>query len=65
MSRRRASRFDRLLGRVEDLDSRNLAILARRLDRERALMETVLDTLREGVLVLNDDGPRCPAHCHS
>lgn len=56
MSRRRASRFDRLLGRVEDLDSRNLAILARRLDRERALMETVLDTLREGVLVLNDDG---------
>ncbi len=56
MSRRRASRFDRLLGRVEDLDSRNLAILARRLDRERALMETVLETLREGVLVLNDDG---------
>ncbi len=56
MSRRRASRFDRLLGRVEDLDSRNLAILARRLDRERGLMETVLDTLREGVLVLNDDG---------
>ena len=56
MSRRRASRFDRLLGRVDDLDSRNLAILARRLDRERGLMETVLDTLREGVLVLNDDG---------
>jgi signal transduction histidine kinase len=56
MSRRRPSRFDRLLGRVEDLDSRNLAILARRLDRERGLMETVLETLREGVLVLNDDG---------
>jgi len=56
MSRRRPSRFDRLLGRVEDLDSRNLAILARRLDRERGLMETVLDTLREGVLVLDDQG---------
>jgi signal transduction histidine kinase len=56
MSRRRPSRFDRLLGRVEDLDSRNLAILARRLDRERGLMETVLETLREGVLVLDDQG---------
>ena len=53
---RRTDRFERLLGRVEDLDSRNLAILARRLDRERHLMSTVLDTLREGVLVLTDDG---------
>ena len=32
------------------------AILARRLERERDLMETVLDTLREGVLVLSHDG---------
>ena len=56
MSRRRSSRFDRLLGRVEDLDPRNLAILARRLDRERHLTETVLETLREGVLVLEEDG---------
>lgn len=56
MSRRRSSRFDRLLGRVEDLDSHNLAILARRLDRERNLMETVLETLREGVLVLEEGG---------
>jgi signal transduction histidine kinase len=54
-SRRRSDRFDRLLGRVEDLDSKNLAILARRIDRERNLMETVLETLREGVLVLGDD----------
>lgn len=53
--RRRSDRFDRLLGRVEDLDPRNLAILARRVDRERLLMETVLETLREGVLVLTED----------
>ncbi|MFN7340011.1 MAG: sensor histidine kinase [Opitutia bacterium] len=53
--RRRSDRFDRLLGRVEDLDPRNLAILARRIDRERHLMETVLETLREGVLVLTED----------
>ena len=54
--RRRQGRFDRLLGRADDLDPKNLAILARRLDRERNLMETVLDTLREGVLVLETDG---------
>lgn len=54
--RRRQGRFDRLLGLADDLDPKNLAILARRLDRERNLMETVLDTLREGVLVLESDG---------
>ena len=56
MSSRRQGRFDRLLGRADELDPKNLAILARRLDRERHLMETVLETLREGVLVLESDG---------
>ena len=56
MSRRRNSSLDRVLGRLEGLDAQNLAILARRLERERDLMETVLDTLREGVLVLAQDG---------
>ena len=56
MNPRRQGRFDRLLGRADELDPKNLAILARRLDRERHLMETVLDTLREGVLVLESDG---------
>ena len=45
-----------MLGRIDDLDAQNLAILARRLERERDLMETVLDTLREGVIVLSHDG---------
>ena len=56
MARRRFSPLDRVLGRIDDLDAQNLAILARRLERERDLMETVLDTLREGVLVLSADG---------
>ena len=56
MARRRFSPLDRVLGRIDDLDAQNLAILARRLERERDLMETVLDTLREGVLVLSHDG---------
>ena len=51
MARRRFSPLDRVLGRIDDLDAQNLAILARRLERERDLMETVLDTLREGVTV--------------
>lgn len=55
MARRRFSPLDRVLGRIDDLDAQNLAILARRLERERDLMETVLDTLREGVLVLSSD----------
>jgi signal transduction histidine kinase len=55
MSRRRFSPLDRVLGRIDDLDAQNLAILARRLERERDLMETVLDTLREGVIVLSHD----------
>ena len=46
-----------MLGRIDDLDAQNLAILARRLERERDLMETVLDTLREGVLVLGATQP--------
>jgi hypothetical protein len=50
MARRRFSPLDRVLGRIDDLDAQNLAILARRLERERDLMETVLDTLREGVI---------------
>jgi two-component system, sporulation sensor kinase E len=55
MSRRRFSPLDRVLGRIDELDAQNLAILARRLERERDLMETVLDTLREGVIVLSHD----------
>ncbi len=55
MARRRFSPLDRVLGRIDDLDAQNLAILARRLERERDLMETVLDTLREGVIVLSHD----------
>ncbi len=56
MSHRPFSSLARVLGRIDDLDAQNLAILARRLERERALMETVLDTLREGVLVMAHDG---------
>ncbi len=51
MSRRRHSSLDRILGRLDGLDQANLAILVQRLARERDLLDTVFDTVREGVLV--------------
>lgn len=56
MSRRRNSPLDRLLGRLDGLDTANLTILVQRLARERDLLETVFDTVREGVLVTDAHG---------
>ncbi len=53
---RKTSQLDRLLGRIEDLDSTNLAVLVQRLARERALLEAVFHVVREGILVLGDSG---------
>lgn len=56
MSRRRHSSLDRILGRLDGLDPANLTILVQRLARERDLLETVFDTVREGVLVTDPHG---------
>lgn len=56
MSRRRHSSLDRILGRLDGLDPVNLTILVQRLARERDLLETVFDTVREGVLVTDPHG---------
>ena len=56
MSRRRHSSLDRILGRLDGLDPANLTILVQRLARERDLLETVFDTVREGVLVTDSHG---------
>ncbi len=50
------SPLDRVLGRLDDLDEVNLGILVQRLARERKLLETVFDVIRDGVLVLDDKG---------
>ncbi len=54
--RKRQSPLDRVLGRVEDLDPTNLAILVQRLAGERDLLETVFNTIQEGILVIDADG---------
>lgn len=53
---RRSSSIERILGRLDDLDSTNLAILVQRLARERGLLETVFDAVEEGILVIDGSG---------
>lgn len=48
--------LERILGRIDDLDSTNLSVLVQRLARERGLLSTVLNVIREGVLVINERG---------
>lgn len=56
MTAKRNSGLDKILGRVEDLDSVNLGILVQRLARERKLQETVFNTIQDGILVIDTDG---------
>ena len=55
-SRRRNSSLERILGRLDNLDSTNLAILVQRLARERGLLEMVFDTIEEGIFLVDCDG---------
>jgi PAS domain S-box-containing protein len=48
--------LDKILGRIDDLDSVNLGILVQRLARERKLQETVFNTIQDGILVIDSDG---------
>ncbi len=52
----RRSSIERILGRLDDLDSTNLAILVQRLARERGLLETVFDAVEEGIFVIDSSG---------
>ncbi|HWL17733.1 MAG TPA: ATP-binding protein [Opitutus sp.] len=56
MPGKKNSSLDRVLGRVESLDSVNLANLVQRLARERGLFEDIFNVLQEGVLVISADG---------
>ncbi len=48
--------LDKLLGRIDRLDTAGLQTLVQRLARERAMLDTVFNTLQEGVLVISADG---------
>ena len=52
----RTSPLDRVLGRLDDLDEVNLGILVQRLAKDRRLLETIFDVIRDGILVLDGVG---------
>src|SRR5579884_4269530 len=56
MASKKHTSLDRVLGRLDTLDSVNLANLVQRLARERALFEEIFNTLQEGVLVIDHGG---------
>ena len=56
MAVKKHSSLDRVLGRLDTLDSVNLANLVQRLARERTLFEEIFNTLQEGILVVREDG---------
>ena len=56
MAGQKPNPLDKLLGRIDRLDAAALQTLVQRLARERALLETVFNTLQEGVLVITADG---------
>lgn len=53
---KKESSLDRVLGRIESLDTTNLTNLAQKLARERAYLETVFNTALEGILVVDEEG---------
>jgi signal transduction histidine kinase len=50
------SSLDKVLGRLDQLEHADLQNLVQRLARERTLLESVFNTLQEGVLVIDADG---------
>lgn len=53
---RKESSLDRVLGRIDNLDTINLTNLVKKLARERSLLETVFNTALEGILVIDGTG---------
>lgn len=48
--------LDKVLGRISRLDARGVQTVVERLARERAFLETLFNTIEDGVLVVDEDG---------
>ena len=48
--------LDKVLGRIGRLDAHGLQTVVRRLARERDFLETLFNTIEDGVLVLDENG---------
>jgi len=52
----KTSFLDKVLGRISRLDSEGLQTVVRRLARERSFLETLFNTIEDGVLVVDENG---------
>ncbi len=56
MAAQKSSFLDKVLGRISRLDKEGLQTVVQRLARERAFLETLFNTIEDGVLVLDEEG---------
>src|SRR6187551_2940553 len=52
----KSSFFDKVLGRIGRLDAQGLQTVVQRLARERSFLETLFNTIEDGVLVVDEAG---------
>src|ERR1051326_8621569 len=52
----KSSFLDKVLGRINRLDSEGLQTVVQRLIRERSFLETLFNTIEDGVLVVDENG---------
>src|SRR5579871_6911139 len=52
----KTSFLDKVLGRIGRLDAEGLQTVVQRLARERSFLETLFNTIEDGVLVVDEDG---------
>lgn len=52
----KSSFLDKVLGRISRLDSEGLQTVVQRLIRERSFLETLFNTIEDGVLVVDEEG---------
>src|SRR4029078_3466844 len=56
MASSKSSFLDKVLGRIGRLDKEGLQTVVQRLARERSFLETLFNTIEDGVLVLDERG---------
>src|SRR3954463_12397378 len=56
MASPKSSFLDKVLGRIGRLDAEGLQTVVQRLARERSFLETLFNTIEDGVLVVDENG---------
>src|SRR5437773_5406846 len=56
MAATKSSFLDKVLGRITRLDKEGLQSVVQRLARERSFLETLFNTIEDGVLVVDENG---------